>query len=164
MKKPLLPALLLLLALVAAIGYQSFPIHSQSLPEELFLTFTDGTRTQLRALRGRPLLLAFWSVNCPLCLQEIPKIAELHRLVGPNDISVIAVNIPQDPPPAIMATVRRFQPSYPTALDVQGEIARAVGGVDATPLTLFVDRQGRIVRRVYGELDLGDARSTLESL
>ena len=164
MKKPLLPALVLLLALVAGIGYQSLLIHPQSLPEELFLTFTDGTRKQVRELRGQPLMLAFWSVNCPVCLQDIPKIAELNRLVGPLDIRVIAVNIPQDPPPAIMATVRRFQPTYPTALDVQGEIARAVGGVDATPLTLFVDRQGRIVRRAYGELDLGEAKSTLEAL
>ncbi len=109
-------------------------------------------------------MLAFWSVSCPLCLQEIPKIEELHRLLGQQDIRVVAVNIPQDPPPAIMATVRRFQPAYPTAMDVQGEIAKAVGGVDATPLTLFVDRQGRIVRRVYGELDFGEARSVLETL
>ena len=162
MSKRLLLTLLLLLPVAAGIWH--FLPDSRLLPEDLPLTFTDGTHTTFGELRGKPLMLAFWSVNCPACLNDMPKLTQLRRQLGPQGIHVIAVSIPQDPPPAIMATVRKFQPGYPTALDVQGEIARSVGGVDATPMTLFIDRQGRIVRRIYGKLDLTSVRATLKTL
>lgn len=156
--------LLPLLVLIAVAGAWQWLHRPQVLPENLHLTFTDGNRSSIGQLRGNPFMLAFWSVNCSICLQDMPQLRNLHEQLAAQNIPVIAVSIPQDPPPAVMATVREFQPGYPTALDVQGDIASAVGGVDATPLNLFVDRQGRIVRRAYGKLDLDSARKTLSAL
>lgn len=158
----LIPPLMLLLT--AAAGAWLWEPAPTALPEELPLTFTDGTSSDFGQLRGTPLLLTFWSVNCPTCLHDMPKLAALHEELSPKEASVIAVSIPQDPPPAIMATVRAFRPGYPTALDVQGDIARAVAGVEATPLTLLIDREGRIVHRSYGKLDMQEARAILGAL
>lgn len=158
-----LPSLLLIAAILGAAVWWLRPQAIQ-LPSDLSLTFTDGSSRQLGELRGRPILVNFWSVNCPVCLQDMPKLAQLHEDLKSQGIPVIAISIPQDPPPLIMAAVEKLAPPYPTALDVRGELSRAFGGIDATPTTLFVDRQGRIVRRIYGELDLTRVRATLTTL
>jgi peroxiredoxin len=42
---------------------------------------------------------------------------------------------------------------FTVALDPQGEIAMAFDDVKLTPTAFLIDRQGKIVRKVVGELD-----------
>ena len=58
-------------------------------------------------------------------------------------------------------TVATLQPAYPIALDVQGEIAHAFGGVDSTPTSFLVDPAGNIQYVERGALDEGRVRATV---
>ena len=112
----------------------------------------------------KPLLVNFWSINCPVCISEIPKISKLRQDLYPEVAEVIAVNIPQDPPPAIFHAIKKLGITYPVALDVQGEIARSIGGIKATPLLILVDKKGEVVYRTYGEINISDLKAKISSL
>jgi len=128
------------------------------------LNFSDGSRQQLAELRGRPLLINFWSVSCSVCLQDMPKLVKLHEILQKRGGKLVAVNMPHDPPPAILHAINELDMPYPTVLDVHAEINRAFGGIQATPTTLFVNRQGKIVAKITGELDLQHAGALLATL
>lgn len=134
--------------------------RSEPMPAVSF-TLTDGRVLDSATLRGRTVLVNFWSVTCEVCLRDMPQLSSLHQSLEDRGFVVIGVAASYDPPPAVMETVARLQPAYPIALDVQGEIARAFGGVDSTPTTFLVDPAGNIQYVERGPLDEGRIRATL---
>ena len=132
--------------------------NPQPMPAVSF-TLTDGRLIQAAELRGSAVLVNFWSVSCNICLRDMPRLSALHE--GLEHFTVIGVAAPYDPPPAVMETVNRLQPVYPVALDVQGEIARAFGGVDSTPTSFLIDRDGNIQYTERGALDEERVRATV---
>ena len=91
----------------------------------------SARRTKLRSsdLRGKSLLVTFWSVDCEICPRDMPRLSRLHDSLKAQNFMVIGVAMPHDPPPAIIATVERQNPGYPIALDVHGEVNKAFGGI-----------------------------------
>ena len=161
MRRLFLPALLL--AILGGGMFWLLRPPPQLLPQ-VTLNPTHGAPFAARSLLGKPLVVSFWSISCSVCLQDRPKLAELHRLLRQRGGSVIAVSMPYDPPSSVLAFLDAQPTPYPDVLDVRGEVNRAFGGIDLTPTLLYIDRKGKIVRRATGELDLDHARETLARL
>ena len=71
-------------------------------------TFTAKSFAEIkRAHAGRPFILAFWSVSCEPCREEMLVVAELHRKRPQLSIVLVAAD-----PPATQAAVRRFLAKY----------------------------------------------------
>lgn len=153
--------LLLLILAGSAVAWLARP--TPALPD-MQLTFTDGTRARLANYRGRPLVLDFWSVDCPACLADMPRLRTLYPEIRRRGAALIGVNIPQDPPPAAMAMARRLDVPWPLALDPRGELNQAVGVVHITPTLVFIDRGGRVVGRHHGRLDPQQLLARLDAL
>lgn len=110
-----------------------------------------GRRWQLQALRGRPVLINFWASWCEPCLAEMPSLERLARRHRDDGLEVLAVNFKEG-----AAGVQRFLDrtplDLPVLLDEDGAAARTFG-VRVFPSTLVVDREGRGVAVVVGEMD-----------
>lgn len=52
----------------------------------------DGTRVRLRDLRGKVVLLNFWTTWCTACVGEMPALIELRRR-HPEDLEIIGVSL-----------------------------------------------------------------------
>jgi peroxiredoxin len=115
-----------------------------------------GDRWSMRAQRGTVVVLNFWSITCPPCLEEMPSLVELAELLeGRDDISLVAVSTDRNwqavdsaVPPESKLTV---------LLDPGGEIARNRLGTRLYPETWVVDRDGVIRLRVDGARDWSSA-------
>ncbi len=59
---------------MAAFGQQS---KAKPLAETFSATSLDGTLFNLAELRGKVVLISFWSTKCPICHSEIPKLNQL---------------------------------------------------------------------------------------
>jgi len=158
-----LPGLALLLVALAAAVWFLRP-QPEPLPGQLRLDFVDGSSRVLRELHGQPMLVNFWSTACQACLEELPRLAQLYRELQPRGVRLITVSATEDSRQAVQATVEQLELPFPVALDRQGDIGRAFGVTETRPVTLFIDREGRIVRRMPGELDLTRVRATLTTL
>ncbi len=153
---------LLVLPLLAAATW--WWTRQPAVPPDLTLSFTDGRRMSLADFRGRPLVLDFWSVDCPICLADMPILAGLLPEIEARGARLIGVNIPQDPPPAIMEAARILALPWPLALDPRGELTAAVGGIVGTPTLIILDSQGRVRQRLVGELDPEALLAALDAL
>lgn len=128
------------------------------------LTFTDGQTAQLADLHGKPVVLNFWSVNCPICIAEMADWNKLHPQLTEQGAVLLGVSIPQDPPPVIMETLQILKPNFPTLFDVHGELSKLFHTQDITPTTIILDREGKIATRMVGELDSDSIKATLTTL
>lgn len=153
--------LLLLILAGSAVVWLTRPVPV--LPD-LPITFTDGTQARLADYRGHPLVLDFWSVDCPACLADMPRLRTLYPEIRRRGAALIGVNIPQDPPPAAMAMARQLDVPWPLALDPRGELNQAVGVVHITPTLVFIDRGGRVAGRHHGPLDPQQLLARIDAL
>ncbi len=116
----------------------------------LALAGLDGGRVDIKAQRGRIVIVNFWATWCAPCREEMPSLAALAR-AHPGDIVVIAVNVGESLP-RVRQFVEAQKLDFPVALDANGEAAKA-WRVAAYPSSFVVGRDGRIKRYVAGAID-----------
>lgn len=144
-------------ALLAWAATWLFPPAPRVAPETEF-TLLDGTRTTLQALRGRPVLVSFWATTCPPCVEELPDLVQLYRELRPRGFELIAVAMPYDPPLQVQDFVKRHNVPYPVALDVQGKVTSAFGGVPYVPTAFILSPEGKTELTYTGRLDVAKVR------
>lgn len=143
---------------VAAAAWLLWP-GARPMPEVTF-NLLDGRKLRSSELRGKSVLVNFWSVGCNTCLRDMPQLTRLQGDMK-DRLMVIGVAVPHDPPPAVISAVEELQPGYPIALDVHGEVSAAFGGVQVTPTNFLIDPDGDIRLSEHGQIHEPRLRATL---
>ena len=109
----------------------------------------DGRPVSLADYRGKPVLLNFWASWCVPCRKEFP----LLKGVNGKGVDVLGV-VFQDTTDAAAAFMKEQRATWPGLQDPGGRIADDydVGFRPGLPVTVLVDRQGRVAERHVGEL------------
>lgn len=128
---------------------------------EITLTTLAGKPIALRDLRGKVVLVNFWATTCAVCARELPDIVATYRTYSPRGLEVIAVAMPYDRPDWVVDYVRGRQLPFTVALDYDGTVSRAFGGIDGTPTAFLIDKRGTIVLRSIGEPDFAQLRASI---
>ena len=129
---------------------------------EVELTTIEGERLTPGALRGKVVLVNFWATDCPVCAKEMPAMAETYRKYRERGFDALFIAMPYDRPDHVVDFTRRNRLPFRIILDVQGEINRAFGSIQATPTTFVADKKGRIVKRILGEPDFARLDALIE--
>ena len=164
--KRMLANIAVLLVLAAGIGWWvagNSPGERKPLAP-VAMTFLDGSKPTLADYRGKVVLGVFWSVSCEICVDEIPHLNALYENLKQNDFVVIGFDMPYDRPDWTAKFVKERPIKYPVSLDMDGDIARAFGGVQATPTTVLVDKQGRVVWKKLGRTNFAKLEAEIRSL
>jgi thiol-disulfide isomerase/thioredoxin len=114
----------------------------------------SGQRLHLSSLRGRMVVLNFWATWCGPCKAEVPMLNDLQARFRANGLEVIGVSIDEDGWPAINQFVSEQNVGYAVTL-ADDDTIRTFGGVTELPMTLIVDRDGRIIVKRIGVLTEG---------
>ena len=131
---------------------------------EFQVTTLGGDQLSLQGLRGKVVMLDFWSSWCPPCRAEAPGLSQVYREYRDRDRDVEFIGMAiWDEPRAVGDHVREFDVPYPNALDDKGEIAIDYG-VAGIPEKFFIDREGNLVRSFVGPTDAGALREVLDEL
>jgi len=156
--KQIVPSLAAVAVLVAGVWLMSS--STRPMPEVAF-NLVDGRTVKSADLRGKSVLINFWSVSCEVCLRDMPRLTELQERMTAQGLMVIGVAVPHDPPPAVIDLVEKIKPGYAIALDVHGEISKAFGDIKVTPTNVLIDPQGNINFSQRGPLNESRIRATL---
>ena len=152
-------ALPLILAVAAAIAVSVALLLPSSAPRPVTeFTLLDGRKITMRSLRGRPVLVSFWATTCQPCIEELPDLIQLYSTWHALGFELIAVAMPYDPPALVQEFTQRRGLPYPVALDVQGKLTSAFGGVPYVPAAFLIAPNGNIVMNSTGRLDIDKAQ------
>jgi thiol-disulfide isomerase/thioredoxin len=50
----------------------------------------DGTKVELKKMKGKVVLLTFWSTRCPICHREIPRLNKMAQSYAGRDVIFLA--------------------------------------------------------------------------
>lgn len=101
----------------------------------------DGMTVTLSNLRGKPVMLTFWSIDCPACVSQIPFLNGFYD-AGKSRIELVTINA-GDNPLAVKDFVIAHEIKFPVLLDRWKKTAQAYG-IPGVPVTFFIDTQGII--------------------
>jgi cytochrome c biogenesis protein CcdA/thiol-disulfide isomerase/thioredoxin len=121
---------------------------------------------RLADLRGKVVLVDFWTFACSNCARTLPSLERWHARYADEGLVVIGVHTPEfafeRERANVEAAVRRFGIDYPVALDNRYETWTAWRN-RYWPSLYLVDREGRLVLRHEGEGDYEEIERAIEA-
>lgn len=153
--------LILLLAILLS-GLLAVAVMRKADAPAVQFTTLQGQQLSLQHLQGKVVLVNFWATTCPGCIAEMPGLMQTYQRYRERGFEVIAVAMAYDPPSQVANYARMQKLPFPVALDTQGTLAAAFNDVKLTPTAFIIDKRGRIVRNVVGELDFASLHAMLD--
>jgi thiol-disulfide isomerase/thioredoxin len=132
---------------------------------ELSGSTLEGAPLDLAALRGQVVVLNVWGSWCPPCRAEAPALERVSADLRDDGVAFVGINT-RDEEVSAKAFQERFV-SYPSLSDPDGRALLALRSAvppSAIPSTLVLDREGRPVVAVLGEVTEPRLREVLTPL
>src|ERR1700742_4970840 len=147
---------------------------SGSLPVEGELPALAGATSWLNSapltregLRGKVVLIDFWTYSCINCLRSLPYVKGLYEKYKDHGLLVIGIHAPEFAFEKDLGNVQRavhdLGVTYPVALDNDYAIWRGFGN-QYWPAHYFIDAQGRIRGHHFGEGDYAGSEQVIRQL
>jgi len=135
-------------------------LHKQA---PLFVrTDLENRKLDLRAYRGKVVLLDFWATWCASCELEMPRFVAWQTQYGPRGLQIIGISMDDDPALA-RRLYKKMKLNYPVAMGDE-KLGQLYGGVLGLPLAFLIDSQGKVQAQFRGETDLNLIEERFKSL
>jgi peroxiredoxin len=112
---------------------------------EFTLETIDGKKISLSDFAGKPVIIAFWELQCTACIKYVlPNLQKVYGKRKDQGLVVLAVNI-QDAATFIRNSPQMPELTFPILLDRQKKVLSQYGDInDKTklPITIFVSADG----------------------
>ena len=110
---------------------------------EADFTLTDvrEQKWNLKSLRGKVVLVNFWTTWCPPCRSEVPDLEAVYRRFRDQGLVVLAIT--DEEASAVKPFLSEQNVTYPVLLD-PGKKVRELFRVNGIPVSLVYDREGRL--------------------
>ena len=127
--------------------------------------FNTDRPLRLADLRGQVVLVHAFQMLCPGCvIHAIPQARKAHELYGDQGVAVIGLHTVFEhhaamQPHALEAFIHEYGLRFPVGVDAPSDdgqpIPRTMArlGLQGTPTTLLIDRQGRLRVQHFGQVD-----------
>jgi thiol-disulfide isomerase/thioredoxin len=156
----------LLLGLCVGVSAAQSPVATTSLlhkqAPQFVRTDLENRKLDLRAYRGKVVLLDFWATWCASCQIEMPRFATWQSQYGPRGLQIIGISMDDDPALA-RKLYKKMKLNYPVAMGDE-KLGHLYGGVLGLPLTYLIDSQGNVQARFRGEADLNSIEEQFKPL
>ena len=131
------------------------------------VTWVNSPPLTPQQLRGKVVLVDFWTYSCINCLRALPYVKSWYQRYRDAGLVVIGVHTPEFPFEKDVANVTRavhdLGITYPVTLDNNYAIWRAFRN-EYWPAHYFIDAQGRIRGHHFGEGDYGQSEQLIREL
>jgi peroxiredoxin len=113
----------------------------------------NGRKVRLADFAGKVVVLNFWSKSCGPCLEEMPELAELTKIIADRkDVVVLAVSIDEgwDSVASTLQSTLGAKPPFDVLFDPDSKVVGAKYGTKLVPETWIIDKQGVVRARFDG--------------
>lgn len=135
----------------AEVSARTASIQGRKAAPDFTLTDSKGTPIRLSDYKGRVVLLDFWATWCHGCKTEIPWYMEFEDKYKESGLTVIGVSMDGDGWKSVTPFIKEKKINYDVVIG-NDTLAKQYG-LTSMPLTLLIDRNGRIADSHAGVVD-----------
>jgi thiol-disulfide isomerase/thioredoxin len=126
---------------------------------ELQVTDIRGNPVSLAALKGKTVLLDFWTTWCPPCLADAPVLDDLYRRYADKGLMIVGISVNEDRD-TVENFLQKHAHKFPMVLTAENEMPRAYQ-VAVFPTYIVVDPNGTVSTAFEGDQGFGELRKHL---
>jgi thiol-disulfide isomerase/thioredoxin len=118
-------------------------------PLQFTLKDMNGVDVKLASFKGKVIVLNFWATWCGPCRAEIPSLVSLQTKY-PQDLVVLGVSV-DDPIEKLKPYATEMKMNYPVLVgNGREDVQDAYGPLWGIPVSVFIDRDGKIAKKHSG--------------
>jgi hypothetical protein len=124
--------------------------------------FNTAEPLSLAALRGRVVMVCAFQMLCPGCVsQGLPQAQRVAGLFQPSEVTVVGLHCVFEHhdamgPNALRAFLHEYRIRFPVGVDEPNGVLQprtmCSYGLEGTPTTLLIDREGQLRRQTLGHI------------
>lgn len=121
-------------------------------PLNFTLKDMNGVDVKLASFKGKPIVVNFWATWCGPCRAEIPSLVELQKAYAEEgkDVVILGISV-DDPVEKLKPYASQMKMNYPVLVgNGRDDVQDAFGPLWGIPVTVFIDRDGRIAKKHSG--------------
>ncbi len=128
----------------------------------------NGKMLKLSDYRGKVVIIDFWATWCPPCRKGIPDLIKLKNEYKNKDVEIIGISLDrvtragktaQD----VIPFIKKMGINYPIVWGTL-QTPQAFGKVQAIPTTFFLDKNGKVRKKIEGLADIRTLESEIDFL
>lgn len=114
-------------------------------PLDIRFTALDGREVDLTALKGKVVLVEFWSTTCGPCIAQMPAVKAAYEKFHDRGFEVVAISL-DDKESALRRFIKDKELPWPQHFDGKGWANRFAlqYGIFSIPTTWLVDKRGNL--------------------
>ncbi len=128
----------------------------------------NGKMLKLSDYRGKVVVIDFWATWCPPCRKGIPDLIELKKEYKGKDFEIIGVSLDRvtrggKTAEDVIPFMEKMGINYPIVWGTL-QTPQAFGTVRAIPTTFFLDKNGKVRKKIEGLASLQTLESEVDFL
>jgi thiol-disulfide isomerase/thioredoxin len=127
---------------------------------EFSFTALDGSQLSLAGLKGKTVLLDFWTTWCGPCRADGPSLDKLFAKYKEKDLVIIGVSVSEDRP-IVEKFLHEHPHSYPVVLTTENEMPRPYQ-IGVFPTYIVINPDGSLSSAVQDTQGFGELRKILK--
>lgn len=152
------------LGALALIAVTTTADNARKAGPDFSLTTSSGASIALADLKGKVVLLDVWATWCTGCKVEIPWFVEFHKRYAADGLTAVGVAMDEDGWTSVRPYLAQHPISYPVAVGTFDLLQKTLGLPASLPVTLLIDRKGRIASTHSGVVDKAAFERELQQL
>jgi cytochrome c biogenesis protein CcdA/thiol-disulfide isomerase/thioredoxin len=145
----------------------ALPVEGKMPPITGAVEWLNSPPLSAEGLRGKVVLVDFWTFGCVNCRNALPYVKEWHRKYKDQGLVVVGVHAPEFAYEKNIGNVKRALDdlgiAFPVAIDNNFAIWRAFNN-NYWPANYFIDAQGRIRFHHFGEGEYEKSEQVIQQL
>jgi cytochrome c biogenesis protein CcdA/thiol-disulfide isomerase/thioredoxin len=150
-----------------AVGQLILPVEGELPPLDGLGPWFNGSALTREQLKGKVVLIDFWTYSCINCIRSIPYVRAWHDRYRKDGLVVIGVHAPEfafeRDPANVARAIKELGIRYPVALDNRYVLWNALKN-QYWPAHYFIDARGRIRYYHHGEGDYAMSERVIRQL
>lgn len=130
------------------------------------LRWYNSTPLVMKQLRGKVVLIDFWTYSCMNCIRAIPHVVSWHAQYKDSGLVILGVHTPEfefeKEPSNVQAAVKALGITYPVVMDNEYQIWSTYGN-NVWPRKFLVNYDGQIVYDHAGEGGYEETEAAIQS-
>lgn len=127
---------------------------------ELKVSTLDGRSVALSELKGKTVLLDFWTTWCPPCRADAPVIDKLYRKYGGKSLEVLSLSV-NEARDVVEKYLKEHPHAYPTALSAENDLPRPYQ-IGVFPTYIVIAEDGTLASATQGSQGWGELKGMLK--
>jgi peroxiredoxin len=122
----------------------------------------QGGPPSLGEFQGKVVVLNFWATWCHGCKLELPWFVQFEKQYGSRGLTVVGASTDADGWKTVRPFLAKKRLNYPVV--IADESLTKAYGLGAMPMTVLIDRRGRIAAMYQGVVDRAACNQAIQSL